>query len=261
MGSIGERNPLMDSMDDDELDIKQREGLPQYALRVSTRAKRMQLKVNHWGRVEVVVPRNVSVRHVAPFVNRHRRWLERALAEVHVGRDESHGACQNNPSEVHLAAVGEDWEIHYLQGPKARIVVTDQIYDRRKLLVETDGDADVRSSLQAWVHDYARQRLPPWLSKLSEECGLHYTRASVRAQKTRWGSCGSEGNINLNRHLLFLPPRLVRYVMIHELCHTVHLNHSRRYWTLVSRFVPDYKECESELRRAAGYIPRWACPE
>jgi predicted metal-dependent hydrolase len=60
---------------------------------------------------------------------------------------------------------------------------------------------------------------------------------------------------------LFLPPRLVRYIMVHELCHTVHLNHSRRYWGLVSRFEPDYAACEAELRRAARHIPLWACPE
>ena len=248
-------------MEDDELAEKQQGGLPQYSLRVSTRAKRMQIKVNHWGRVEVVVPRNVSMRHVAPFVNRHRQWLERALAAVQAGGNDPRGVFLDRPAGVHLAALGEDWEIHYRPGTKTRYVAVLRPEERHSLLVETAGEGVARIPLQAWIHNYAKERLPPWLHQLSEECGLPYTRASVRAQKTRWGSCGVDGNINLNRHLLFLPPRLTRYVMIHELCHTVHLNHSRRYWTLVGRFVPDFEECESELRRAAGHIPRWACPE
>lgn len=244
-------------MENDGLETTRHDGLPHYSLRVSLRAKRMQLKVNHWGKVEVVVPRNVSLRHVAPFVHKHRKWLERALAQVQTTRASGLGL----PAEVHLKALGEDWEISYRQGKSARFVVVSDPVERPRLLVETVADTGAHLSLQTWIHDYARQRLPPWLRHLSEECGLPYARASVRAQKTRWGSCGARGNISLNRHLLFLPPHLVRYIMIHELCHTVHLNHSRRYWTLVGRFAPDFEACESELRGAARYIPRWACPE
>ena len=69
-------------MDSDRLDTVAHDDLPHYSLRVSGRAKRLQIKVNHWGKVEVVVPRNVSLGHVAPFVRKHRKWLERALTQV-----------------------------------------------------------------------------------------------------------------------------------------------------------------------------------
>ena len=248
-------------MDENNLEAPSCDGLPEYTLRVSVRAKRMQLKVNHWGKVEVVVPRNVSIRHVAPFVRRHHRWLERALEQIQAQREETDTAGMGLPIKVHLSALGEDWEISYRQGERTRFTVTSEPDEPRRLLVETVAGRTVRTALQAWIYDYSRQRLPSWLRQLSEECGLPYLRVGIRSQKTRWGSCGSSGNINLNRHLMFLPPHLVRYVMIHELCHTVHLNHSRRYWALVRRFVPDIEECESELRQAARFIPRWACSE
>ena len=210
-------------MENDGLETTRHDGLPHYSLRVSLRAKRMQLKVNHWGKVEVVVPRNVSLRHVAPFVHKHRKWLERALAQVQTTRASGLGL----PAEVHLKALGEDWEISYRQGKRMRFTVTSEPDEPRRLLVETVAGRTVRTALQAWLYDYSRQRLPSWLRQLSEECGLPYLRVGIRSQKTRWGSCGSSGNINLNRHLMFLPPHLVRYVMIHELCHTVHLNRPR----------------------------------
>ena len=234
--------------------------LPTYSLRVSTRAKRMHLKINHWGKVEVVVPRNVSLSHVAPFVRQHRKWVEKTLAQMLAMRGEPPSA-DPLPDRVQLLALGEDWKIVYRHGATAsRYHATDH-GGIHNLCVESEDAAVAHMPLQSWVQDYARQRLLPWLRQVSEEYCLPYSRASVRAQKTRWGSCSARGHINLNRHLLFLPPHLVRYIMIHELCHTVHLNHSRRYWALVGRFAPDFQAYETELRQAARHIPLWACPD
>jgi hypothetical protein len=248
-------------MANDKLEAPLYTDLPRYSLRVSVRAKRMQLKVNHWGKVEVVVPRNVSIAHVAPFVYRHRKWLERALAQIQDVRDDPLAANPLSPDKMCLLALGEDWELSYRPGVRSHCRATTGHEGRRCLLIETDDDTAAHLALQSWIHDYARQCLPPWLRRVSEECQLPFTGVSVRAQKTRWGSCSSRGHINLNRHLMFLPPYLVRYIMVHELCHTIHLNHSRRYWAQVGRFVPDFERCESELRLAARYIPLWACTE
>lgn len=245
----------------DKLEIVQGNDVPQYSLRVSRRAKRMQLKVNPWGKVEVVVPRHVHLSRVAPFVQQHRQWLERALTQVRAMHDDSSAVKTLMPDRVQLLAVAEDWEIGYRHGPRTLFSAEIAGGDRRILNIATAEGAMAHLVLQEWIRDYARRRLLPWLRQVSEECRLPFARAAVRAQKTRWGSCNARGHINLNRHLLFLPPRLVRYIMVHELCHTVHLNHSLRYWGLVSRFEPDYPACEAELRRAARYIPLWAYPE
>jgi len=247
-------------MDNDTLDVPPYEDLPRYSLRVSVRAKRMQLKVNHWGKVEVVVPRNVSIAHVAPFVHRHRKWLERTLAQVQGVRDDPLAANSLSPDKVSLLALDEEWELSYRPGAGSHCRAMTGQEGQRRLLIETVDGTAAHLTLQSWLHDYARQCLPPWLRQVSDECQLPFTGVSVRAQKTRWGSCSSRGHINLNRHLILLPPHLARYIMVHELCHTVHLNHSRRYWTLVGRFVPDFEHCESELRLAARHIPLWACP-
>lgn len=79
------------------------------------------------------------------------------------------------------------------------------------------------------------------------QCG--YTRVSVKDMKTRWGSCSREKNLNFHYRLLFLPIELADYVIVHELCHLVHLNHSKSFWNLVAQAVPDHKKQRRELRR------------
>lgn len=247
--------------DNGKLEIVHGNDTLEYSLRVSARAKRMQLKVNPWGKVEVVLPSRMDMSRVAPFVRKHRKWLERTLARLRAMRSDRPALDDVLPDRVHLLALAEDWQVDYAKGSRTRIHAKADGNEQRFLQIDMVEGVSAQVPLQRWIHDVARQRLVPWLQQVSEECSLPFARATVRAQKTRWGSCTSRRHISLNRHLLFLPPQLVRYVLIHELCHTIHLNHSRRYWSLVQRYEPDYATHETELRQAARFIPIWASPQ
>lgn len=72
--------------------------------------------------------------------------------------------------------------------------------------------------------------------------GGEYKRISVRDQKTRWGSCSSNGTLSFNYRLLFAPVKCLDYVVVHELCHLTHMNHSKEFWNKVAEVMPDYKE-------------------
>ena len=79
--------------------------------------------------------------------------------------------------------------------------------------------------------------------------GLKWKRVSIKNQKTRWGSCSRQGNINFNYKIALLPERAVDYIIVHELCHLAEMNHSRRFWSLVAKTVPDYLKIRKELRK------------
>ena len=77
---------------------------------------------------------------------------------------------------------------------------------------------------------------------------VHHKKITIRDQKTRWGSCTSSGTLSFNWRLMMAPPHILDYVVVHELCHLIHMNHSPAFWDVVSSLIPDYKECRMWLR-------------
>lgn len=112
-------------------------------------------------------------------------------------------------------------------------------------------------AFKRWLRHQACHHLTLLINRLSEQCQLPFAQVRFRDQVTRWGSCSSQKNISLNIKLLFLPRALVEYVVIHELCHTRVLDHSKKFWALVESFVPDYRYRRRELREAEVLIEDW----
>jgi predicted metal-dependent hydrolase len=107
----------------------------------------------------------------------------------------------------------------------------------------------------------AAETLLPWLKELSAETGLAYSQGRISSAATRWGSCSAKKRICLNFHLLFLPKDLARHVLIHELCHTIVLDHSIRFWRLLAQFDANSEVLRGELKKAQKYLPSWVMEE
>lgn len=231
--------------------------IPALRHRYSRRARRLQLKVTPLGEVEVVVPRGVSALEVERFVGENAQWLAAALDHYEDKRRREPERHARVPQRIALPAIDEHWQVVYTGGARCRVAVRP---GTGELQVSSSDESAARRALGIWLGRRARQHLSPWLARLGEEFDLRYRRVAVRCQKTRWGSCSSSGQISLNRNLLFLRPELVRYLLLHELCHTVHMNHSRRYWALLERLQPDARRLDRELGEAVRLVPTWAYP-
>ncbi|HKJ88568.1 MAG TPA: SprT family zinc-dependent metalloprotease [Gammaproteobacteria bacterium] len=233
--------------------------LPEYTVRESRRAKRARLTVSPAGRVEVVIPRGFPRREVPALVAANRQWLERALERVRsrqAQRPDLHGGL---PERVHLPALERAWEVEYAESVSGRARIREG--DGRTLRVLAPDPPAARQALCAWLHRVAKAHLPPWLKAVGGQHGLEPARVTIRCQATRWGSCSSRGAISLNRNLLFLGADEVRYLFLHELAHTVHLNHSPEFWGLLARLEPEYRVLDQRLRGATGQVPAWALPD
>ncbi len=92
------------------------------------------------------------------------------------------------------------------------------------------------------------------VSYYADIMGVSYNRITIRDQKTRWGSCSSKGNLNFNFRLYYMPQHLMDYVIVHELSHRRHMDHSKEFWNEVGRFYPEYKKCVEELRIAGSDV-------
>ncbi|MBF0185585.1 MAG: M48 family metallopeptidase [Magnetococcales bacterium] len=103
--------------------------------------------------------------------------------------------------------------------------------------------------LEQWFRRQAALYLPIRLSAWSARMGVDFQRLTIRNPRRRWGSCSVQGSINLNWRLIWLPVRLGDYVLVHELSHLRHMDHSPAFWQLVANYVPDYRECRRQLRQ------------
>jgi predicted metal-dependent hydrolase len=220
-----------------------------WSLRVSRRARHARLQVKPFGGLEVVIPARFPRNQVSALVDRHAAWARRQLA-----RQASLRQAIRLPDELSLAFDNSTTPIVYraeasfngTSGWGGNGIVIEAVEQRARI-----------EELRRCIRKRARQSLPPLLEQVSRRIGLGFNRVSIRSQKTRWGSCSNRGNISLNDQLLFLPASTVEYLMIHELCHTRHLNHSRDFWTLVQTHCPGYCVHEAHLRKSRNLVPDW----
>ncbi|MBQ7955858.1 MAG: M48 family metallopeptidase [Lachnospiraceae bacterium] len=94
----------------------------------------------------------------------------------------------------------------------------------------------------------AKDYIPYRVEYFHQFTGGHYTSITIRDQKSRWGSCSGSGTLSFNYRLMMAPPKILDYVVVHELCHLTHMNHSKDFWNMVGTILPDYKESKQWLK-------------
>ena len=119
----------------------------------------------------------------------------------------------------------------------------------------------VRRALRDWLAREARALLGPALADCARDMGVEYRRVAIRRQRTRWGSCSTRGTISLNGCLLFQTPQVMRYLLVHELVHTRHMNHSRSFWAEVARHCSEHARLDAELLDGWRRVPSWVFGE
>lgn len=231
--------------------------LPEHRIRVSARARRPRLRVSAEDGLVVVLPPRYPSSKVPAILREHAAWIERAMAKTAERRAHlTSSDAQAVPQRVLLPGIGLDWEVALEES--AAHGVRGRIAGNRLILTgrTTDAAACIRA-VRAAVGRAARERLPLMLGGVEAETGWSATKVSVRRQRTRWGSCSARGAVSLNESLAFLPPHLVQHVLVHELAHTVRLDHSPVFWSLVERHDASWREHRRELKDGWRHVPAW----
>jgi predicted metal-dependent hydrolase len=204
-------------------------------IRRSRRARRLSARVHLDGHVEVVVPMYAPGVIVDDFVARHRTWMDARRAE----RLQQWVPEPFPPAQLNLPALGESWFVTQLH------------------VSEQASRAESRALLIDWLRRYVRPHFECRLQTLADRHGFHYHSMQLRRQRTRWGSCSRRGVISLNLCGAFQSPDVLDYLMLHELVHTRHMNHSERYWRAVEAVCPAWRELDRALTRGWQQVPQW----
>ena len=213
------------------------------------------LKVSAAEGLCVIVPRGFDESEVTGLLAKKRGWIEKALLKV--GTAPEPMAADYRPRELLLRALGEQWQIYYEQHGQRKLL-RENLADQQLTLLNVSHDQErVFSMLRAWLRRRANQQIVPQTHTLAAELGMTIGKVTIRNQRGRWGSCSAKKNLSLNLKLLFVSPEQLRYVLVHELCHTVHLNHSPAFWALVEKIEPESVEIKKTMRRAWREIPVW----
>ncbi len=230
-----------------------------YSVRVSARARSVSLRVLPEIGLEVTVPKRFNHKHIPEIVRENRSWIEKALVEAQAQAeiDSRHWP----PQSLELAAIGQSLLLEFRMSASTQEAWRGELVGDRLIIESPDGSCQPRAVVAKLVATLlkrkARQFLQPVVALHAREQGMVYRKLSIRGQRTLWGSYSSSGTLSLNYKLLFLPQQMVDYVVLHELAHTRHMDHSSDFWDLLEQMMPGARSIDQQLHEAVKLVPFW----
>ena len=208
-----------------------------------TKRKTMSITINTKGDVVVAVPKNTSDRAVLNFIDKHSDWIDEKLLKINTVLKENDEIIKYEK----IFLLGKKYKAVYIDGLRQIILQDDQIY------IPSSYKNKIKNYLRKWYMTYFDEivvtRTNNLLKKLNLFCKEIVAITSVR----RWGSCSSDKKISFNYKILMLDIPLIDYIIVHEVCHLVEMNHGPQFWKKVSVILPDYKELIKRLKNC-GYL-------
>jgi len=232
--------------------------------RVSKQARSIRIEVRPDGEVRLVIPRFVPKRAAYEFLRSRDEWVRRKIAELHL-------RSAAEPLRPPLRWDGTDTiPLHGVETPieivSARLVRPRVRFDggsgpgitpRITLFcsqASRSHPAVLNKALRTALGELARHQARRLLDEEAARLGVDYHGLRIADQKSLWGSCTPRGDISLNWRLVLAPPEVFRYVVVHELCHRIRLDHSRQFWTLVMRQMPESSAWRAWLRQQGASL-------
>ncbi|NKQ39955.1 MAG: M48 family metallopeptidase [Sulfurovum sp.] len=213
----------------------------QYRVIKKKNIKHLYIRIKD-GEALITANKNISQSHISEFVQSKSSWIQQHL--------------KNSKTKEHLT---DKDALIYLLGKRYTIKVIHDLTTKEEFMEIDSSTANfvlrsmpTHNKLQTLRDNYYKKfchaTISPLVSQYSKEMNLQAKKITYRNNKTRWGSCSSQNNISLNSRLMILPKSIIIYVVIHELAHIKHKNHSLRFWRLVEHYCPNYKELRRGIR-------------
>ena len=195
---------------------------------IRTKRKTLAIQISSDGYVTVRAPLNTSQKRIDEAVLNAQGWLEKQLARLERDRQKNTVFISDGSS---LTLFGKAYTIRF----------TDSVSGIKDSEILLDRNGDISSQFIFLLKKIALPRLTERTAYFSRVTGLNPTSVKVTSAKTRWGSCSAKKSINYSVYLALCPSDVIDYVIVHELCHIKHMDHSPDFWNEVGKYIPDYK--------------------
>ncbi len=196
----------------------------------------MRLQISSGSGLELILPRGYEIKEAESFILKKASWIKKHLSSVKVKENE-----------------------FFLFGKELKVNQTFDLFIKRHRVSFKNGELSIVSPegstekpkkiYEACLRHSARTYIEQRARELATRFNFKIGRISIRAQKTRWGSASGRGNLSFNYRLLKYRKEVIDYVIIHELCHLKEMNHSKKFWLLVEKYSPNYKQLRYELKK------------
>lgn len=214
------------------------------------RSKRKTIAISFDENCQLIVkaPIWVGKSRIEAFLSEKAEWIEATRTRLLRAKEEA------SKTRIKL----ENGDILYFLGEKRNLSVIREERIRGKvvssmgrIVLHVPYEADYaykREQLERWYRKEAQQMIAEKAAEFAGRLKVSYEDIRIKDQKSRWGSCSSKGNLNFNWRIIMAPETVCDYVIIHELCHLVYLNHSEKFWSLVESICPEYKQYKKWLK-------------
>ncbi len=201
----------------------------------------------HNNKIRVTAPKRLALYRIQQLLHKRSKWIGRQLEYQ-----------ASLPQEIEKR-YGDGVRVPYL-GRRYRLNITTSAGRARPAQLragrieiklpshQQEDQQAIKGALEGWYQQRAEAHIPKIVAQLSEQIGVNYGAIEIRHFKSRWGSCRADGRLQFNWRLMMANPEVLRYVIVHELCHRIHLNHSRPFWHEVERQIPDFRHHQRWLK-------------
>lgn len=227
------------------------DGVGEVLLKKFKSSKKISLKIKRTGEVLVTMPLSVSYQQGIDFVFQQKQWIVEMLKKVEGAKQE---IIINNDINNNFKLFTVNFVPHPRKSVNAKYVSHQLTILYPDLLPISNAEIQgfVRNTIRNVLRFEAKKALPIRIDELAKSFGFTYNGVSIRSSVTRWGSCNAQKHINLSFYLMLLPKELIDYVILHELCHTVEMNHGDKFYKLMDKVTAGNTKKYRSLLKVEG---------
>ena len=205
---------------------------------IKSKRRTLSLSINENAELIVRAPNQISNKQIEEFIIEKSKWINKNKNLMQSRINEM------NDSDSDYLFLGNIYPLIKVNEDPNKID-----FNGTEFITSIENKDKFKSSLKSWYKIKFKEIAIPRLNYFSDKYNLKINQVRFKNQKTLWGSCSSKNNINLNYLLVMAPMLVIDYVIIHELVHTVHKNHSENFWNAVEAIMPDYKKAKKWLNK------------